>query len=266
MLKIGWAEESITPEKKIALDGQFAERISEYVETPITVTALAIESDGEQMIICSCDLVSIGDNLIRKVRENIKKVNNEIDTETIIISAIHTHSSHVYDRTGSSGYSSFNSVKTILDSFLPEEKQYQMKASPKGEDYMDAEESLAFLTEKITRAILNAWKNRKPAKYATGFGRAAVGMCRRVCYSDGSAKMWGDTNAATFTELEGGNDSGIEMLFFYDANEKLTGVVANVACPAQVLEHRMFISSDYWGKVKLLLREKYGEDLFVFIL
>ncbi|MBR4911192.1 MAG: hypothetical protein IKZ47_07755, partial [Clostridia bacterium] len=55
----------------------------------------------------------------------------------------------------------------------------------------------------------------------------------------------------------------IEMLFFYDQNEKLTGVMANVACPAQVLEHRMFISSDYWGKVKALLREKYGEDLFV---
>ncbi|MBO4733398.1 MAG: hypothetical protein J5662_02865, partial [Clostridia bacterium] len=133
----------------------------------------------------------------------------------------------------------------------------------KGDDYMDGDESLAFLTARIADAIIKAWKNRKPARYATGFGRAAIGMCRRVCYSDGSAKMWGDTNTATFTELEGGNDSGIEMLFFYDENEKLTGVVANVACPAQVLEHRMFISSDYWGKVKMLLREKYGEDLFV---
>ena len=88
-------------------------------------------------------------------------------------------------------------------------------------------------------------------------------MCRRVCYSDGSSKMWGDTNMASFTELEGGNDSGIEMMFFYDENEKLTGVLANIACPAQVLEHRLFISSDYWGKVKILLREKYGEDIFV---
>ena len=260
MFKIGWAEESITPEKRISLAGQFAERVSEYVETPITVTALAVESEGEQMIICSCDLVSIGENLLEAVRENIRMANSEIDIDKIIISAIHTHSSHTYSRGQKAG---FKPVQEILNAFLPEEKQYQMKVSPKGDDYMDGDESLAFLTARIADAIIKAWKNRKPARYATGFGRAAIGMCRRVCYSDGSAKMWGDTNTATFTELEGGNDSGIEMLFFYDENEKLTGVVANVACPAQVLEHRMFISSDYWGKVKMLLREKYGEDLFV---
>ena len=88
-------------------------------------------------------------------------------------------------------------------------------------------------------------------------------MCRRVCYSDGSAKMWGDTDTATFTELEGGNDSGIEMLFTFTPDKKLTGVVANVACPAQVLEQRSFMSSDYWGKVKALLRREYGEDVFL---
>ena len=32
--QIGWAEVSITHEKKISLAGQFAERISEYVEKP----------------------------------------------------------------------------------------------------------------------------------------------------------------------------------------------------------------------------------------
>ena len=262
-LLVGWAEESITPEKRISLAGQFAERISEYVETPITATALAVESEGEQLIICSCDLVGIGENLIAAVRENVKKENAGIDPDKIILGAIHTHSSHTYARGNKANKTSIYNVQEILDTFLPKEKQYQMKVSPKGDDYMDADESLAFLTERITKAILTAWKNREAAKYAAGFGRAAVGMCRRVCYSDGSAKMWGDTNTATFTELEGGNDSGIEMLFFYDQNEKLTGVMANVACPAQVLEHRMFISSDYWGKVKALLREKYGEDLFV---
>ena len=259
-LKIGWAEVSITPEKKIALAGQFVERISEYVETPITVTALAVTDGDEQMIICSCDLVNIGENLVSAVRESVKKINSEIDTDKIIISAIHTHSSHSYARGFKGG---FPRMQEILNSFLPPEKQYQVKVSAKGDDFMDAFESLEFLTERITQAAVEAWNNRKPARYAQGFGRAAIGMCRRVCYSDGSAKMWGDTNMASFTELEGGNDSGIEMLFFYDENEKLTGVVANVACPAQVVEHRLFISSDYWGKVKILLREKYGEDLFV---
>lgn len=263
-INVGWSEVSITPDKRISLAGQFAERISEYVETPVTVTALAIEDEGEQMIICSCDLVSISENLQNSVRKKVSELSSQIDTDKIILSAIHTHTSHLYDKTGATGYyNPENNIKPILNSFLPEDKQYKMKVLPKGEDYMDPKESLLFLTERIAKAIFTAWENKKPAKYAAGFGRAAVGMCRRVCYSDGSSKMWGDTNSASFSELEGGNDSGIEMLFFYNSDEKLTGVVANVACPAQVLEHRTFISSDYWGKVKTLLREKYGEELFV---
>ncbi len=263
-LNIGWSEVSITPDKKIGLAGQFAERISEYVETPVTVTALAIEDGEEQLIICSCDLVSIGENLLEKVRENVKGLNSEIDTDKIIISAIHTHTSHVYARESNNEQETgLRTFKEILDSYLPPEKQYVPKVSAKGDDFMDGKEAFLFLEERITKAVVEAWENRRSGKFAQGFGRAAIGMCRRVCYSDGSAKMWGDTNMASFTELEGGNDSGIEMLFFYDENGKLTGVVGDIACPAQVLEHRMFISSDYWGKVKILLREKYGEDLFV---
>ena len=49
-LKFGWAEQSITPDKKVSLAGQFTERISEYVEKPICVTALAISSETDQAI------------------------------------------------------------------------------------------------------------------------------------------------------------------------------------------------------------------------
>lgn len=84
-----------------------------------------------------------------------------------------------------------------------------------------------------------------------------------MCYDDGSAKMWGDTNSANFTHLEGGNDSGIELLYTFDENKNLTGIVANADCPAQVVEHRSFISSDYWGKVKNILRKKFGEHIFL---
>ena len=43
-IKIGWSEVSITPEKKICLAGQFYQRVSQYVETPIVAVAMAIES------------------------------------------------------------------------------------------------------------------------------------------------------------------------------------------------------------------------------
>ena len=57
-LLIGWAEESIVPEKKVSLAGQFFERISEYVESEITVTAMAVEADdNEKMILISADVI-----------------------------------------------------------------------------------------------------------------------------------------------------------------------------------------------------------------
>ena len=67
-LKFGWAEQSITPDKKVSLAGQFAERISEYVEKPICVTALAISSETDQAIFCACDLVDISWGLRDAVR------------------------------------------------------------------------------------------------------------------------------------------------------------------------------------------------------
>jgi hypothetical protein len=75
--------------------------------------------------------------------------------------------------------------------------------------------------------------------------------------------MWGDTNKAVFTELEGGNDSGMELIYVFDENKKLTGVVANLACPAQCVQHRLFVSPDFWGEVKVRLRKHFGEELFV---
>jgi hypothetical protein len=47
-LSIGWAIEDITPEGPVSLYGQYYERISEYVQTPLKVTALAIEAVNEK--------------------------------------------------------------------------------------------------------------------------------------------------------------------------------------------------------------------------
>ena len=258
-IKIGWGEVSIVPEgRKVNLSGQFYERITDEVETPITVTAMALECGEEAAIFCSCDLVSTGSRLIRTVRERLAD-EKDIPVDKIIINAIHTHSSMSYaDNSDSVGGSSLN----VLQTMMPDVK-YEELVSYDGADLLDGEEAHEFLAVRIAEAIKKAWDSRTEGLYAAGFGRAAVGMCRRVCYSDGSAKMWGDTDTATFTELEGGNDSGIELIFTFDNNKNLTGVVANAACPAQVLEHRNFISSDYWGKVKGMLRKQYGDNVYL---
>ena len=155
-----------------------------------------------------------------------------------------------------------SATAAILEEFLPADKAYTKKVNP-DERGCSPEEALELVTDKIALAAKKAWDNRAEALYANEFGRAVVGMNRRACYDDGSAQMWGDTNTANFTALEGGNDSGIELIYTFDKNKKLTGVVANIACPAQILEQRSFISADYWGRAKAIVREKLGEDVFM---
>ncbi len=260
-IKIGWSEVDFSPEKgtKISLAGQFYERITDEVESPITATAFALECGDEQMIICSCDLVSVGENLNKLVKEKVCK-EIELSPDKIIISAIHTHTSYVYSRK-EEGKPVKKSSLAYLQEIIPEDMQYVPLVS--NEKCLSPEDSLDFLVDKISQAIIKAWNNRSEGYYQNAFGRAVVGHCRRVCYDDGSAAMWGDTNSANFTELEAGNDSGIELIYTFDKNKNINGVIANVACPAQVVEQRSFISSDYWGKVKENLEKHFGKKIFV---
>ena len=256
--RAGWAEIDLTPEKKVRLAGQFCERISEYVETPVCATALALDTGDDSVVFCACELESIGMNLIQGVRARLAETIPDFDSRKLIVSATHTHTSIQYtSHTIDSG-----STLSVLKQYTPDNVKYE-DPLPADEDVMSDDEALEHLTGKLTEVVTAAWKARKPAKIANEFGRAAVGMCRRAKYDDGSAKMWGDTNTSNFVALEGGSDTGLELLYFFDEAGKLTGVMANLACPAQAVQHRRFVSSDFWGKAKIAMREALGQDIFL---
>jgi len=261
-IKIGWSEVDLTPEKKVSLAGQFAERISEYVEKPLTATAMAVSSEDAQMIIVSCDLAAVSANLVDLVREELEGNTAGIDPGMVIMSAIHTHTGPEFP------LARRNNVKvgskSLLINLLPEGKKYVERQSVSDNpDVIRGEEMLHYLAEKLTKVIFDAWEDRKPGSFTNAFGRAPVGMCRRATYSDGSAQMWGETNQAVFEAIEGGSDTGIELLYVYDESGKLKGIVPNLACPAQCVQHRMFVSPDFWGEVKVLLRNYFGEDIYM---
>ena len=267
-LNIGWSEASITPDKKISLAGQFAERISQYVEKPLTATAMAVEAGGEQMVLVSTDLVGVSYVLQKAIRERLAGNDLGLDPMKVIISAIHTHTGPVYEG-WEQGYIGAemqmgHNFRTLLESELPADRKY-IESAPvsNNPDIISDADMLALLVDRISGVVLEAWKNRAPGGFVNTFGRAVVGMCRRAAYSDGSAQMWGDTNTAVFEALEGGNDSGIELMYVYGEDGKLTGIVANLACPAQCVQHRHFVSPDFWGEVKMLLRNHFGEDIFL---
>ena len=261
-LKFGWAEVDITPDKKVSLAGQFAERISEYVEKPLTATAMAVTSDDEQMVLVSCDLVATSYNLLEDIRACFKDNTMGIDPMKIVVSAIHTHTGPVYPRRRRCAETA--AAKDLLEKYLSNGKKYVEKQNiSDNPDIISQEETYTLLVERISSAIKLAWENREDGSFTNAFGRAPVGMCRRASYSDGTAQMWGETNQAVFTEVEGGSDTGIELMYVFGKDGKLKGIVANLACPAQCVQHRLFVSPDFWGEVKVLLRKRFGENIFL---
>lgn len=258
-LLIGWAEESFMPEKRTQLGGQFYERISNAVDSDITATAMAVESGEEKLILVSADLTSVGGHILKEIRAEFTRICPEVAPEALVVAATHTHATLKLPTPPSRGK---ETNATIMEEFLPADKKYTPLVTA-GDDVITLEEAQQLVVTKIALAAKRAWENRAEAYYANDFGRAVVGMCRRVSYDDGSAQMWGDVNTANFVSLEGGNDSGVELLYTFDKDKKITGVVANIACPSQILEHRNFISADYWGRAKAILREKLGEHVFL---
>ena len=156
-LLIGWAEESIVPEKKVSLSGQFFERISEYVESEITVTAMAVEADGDQMIMVSADLTSIHGYIMDIAREKFAALVPDVDPRKLMIGATHTHTSHTLGNSRKTGLSTISTARSILEEFLPEGKSYETLVTPDS-SVMTPTEATEFVTDKIALAAKRAWE------------------------------------------------------------------------------------------------------------
>jgi len=240
-LHVGWASRDITPDRPVALSGQFAKRISTGVSTRISLTALALETkDGDrsidQAILVSCDLVGIRDGLQDRLRKLLEGKLEGIDPRKVLLSATHTHTAPATDQ-----------------------KWHDVTE----DGVMKPEEYAEFFLGRAVEAIVESWKNRRPGGVQWGLGYAVVGLNRRMVYADGKAAMYGRNDRPDFRSVEGGEDHAVESLFFFDGERKLTGVAINVACPSQVRERESSISSDFWDDVRSILREKYTPNLHV---
>lgn len=241
-LLIGAATTSITPDQPIALDGQFNTRISRGVDNPITATAVAIEARQagrgvDQAVLVSCDLVAIRPPLLSAVRQRLADKLPEVDARKVILTATHTHTSGV-----------------------TEEGKYEI---PK-EGVMQPSQYVAFLADRLEKLIGNAWRARRPGGVSWGLGHAVVGYNRRAVYANGTAAMYGKTDQPNFRGIEGYEDHGLEMLFFWNTGEqKPLAVAVNVACPSQEVEGGSKINADFWHDVRQQFQTGDYKDVLV---
>ncbi len=240
-LFVGAASADITPEKPVALCGSFHKRISTAVETPISASAVALETrDGDrstdQAVIVSCDLVIIPADVLDMVRQEVAKRSSDIDTQKVILAATHSHTTPDF-RTGRWT--------------VPEQ------------GVIRAEEYRQFFADRVSDAIVEAWKKRKPGSVTWGLSHAVVAYNRRAAYEDGSAQMYGRTDGPEFRGMEGYEDHDIGTMFFWNDGDQPTAAIVNVSCPSQEVEAHRAISADFWHPVRVALKERYGEDLCV---
>lgn len=255
-LRIGMYEQDLTPEGPVLLPGQFYKRVSTHVESKVYAEIFACEADGEQLIIVGLDATKVSKDLNIAVKEAVAKKCPDIDATKILMSATHIHTFPAYASKNAGA-----EVLTRIDKFFPADYKYM--AAVDNDDYMDPTVYFDMLVECISDGIVKAWNKRDTAYIAQEFGRAVVGHCRRVAYNDGTAKMYGIADKATFSEIECASDSGVELLYVFDKDKNPMGALVNIACPAQVLEHCSFISSDYWGKVRDFVKEEYKDFVLV---
>ena len=246
-LCVGWAWADITPDKPVNLEGQMAKRISQGVLDPLTTTALALETKQEsgakeQAIMISCDLLWTRKEIQQKLRKLVEPQLPDFDVTKLFLNATHTHT-----------------APGVLDGAF-----YGLYDVNKDEGVMKASQYADFLLERLANAAVQAWQGRKPAGVSWALGHSLVSFNRRAYYFDGRAVMYGNTNQENFSHIEGYEDHGQEMLFFWDQDQKLTGVVINVACPAQETEQLLKVSADFWHEVRQEIRARYGKETFIF--
>ena len=255
-LSFGWANESIVPDRPVAMAGSYDTRITGEVHDPITVTALAMETRDEQGVIdqavwVSCDLVAIRRKTVENVRKLVAESIPDFNVQKLIISATHTHTAPSLSDTDESDFHPYD----FLGSWayrIPSDRKIIMKPL----------EYLSYLERQIAVAVVRAWESRSQGELSSALSHASIARNRRAVYFDGSTRMYGDTKDRNFSHLEGTSDDSVDVLFLW-RDDQIIGMAITIYCPAQEVEGANHLSADFWFDTRTLLKQKFSQNLFV---
>lgn len=193
MIRCGACEVVITPPLGSEIPGQFADRRVTEVKDELYVKAIAIESDGEALLLVVVDALFVLATETERIRKRIHAF-TDISPERIMVSATHTH-------TG--------------PPIWP------------GQD----EAYLAELTRKAADAAILAYRRRQPARIGFGSGReAGIAFNRRFRMKDGTVLTNPGYQNPQLLEPEGPADPEVVVVRIDDEAGRPLAVVTNFAC------------------------------------
>ncbi len=238
-LWVGAVSTDITPDRPVALDGQFNTRVSKGIDNRLTASAVAIEARAggvakDHAVLVSIDLVSIRPPAVQAIRERLRARIADIDPAKVVLTATHTHTAPV-----------------------TEEGKYAIPTN----GVTQPAEYVAFLGDRIADLVVNAWTQRAPAGVSWALGKAVVGHNRRAVYADGTATMYGKVDKPDFRGIEGGADGTLQGLFFWSRDGRPLAACLNVPCPAQEIEGLSRINADFWEEARAQFRAAISNDI-----
>ena len=250
-IKIGWSKKEYSLDERVAILGQMYIRVSEGIADPLYATALCVDGgEGQNCVIfCGFDQGGVNKETMAMTKEKVANLCPEVPVDSIIFNATHTHTAMPLGE----------SARVTVD----------------GVELYPWEKCREHATNQAAAAIVEAWKHRAPGGMGYGYGYAVVAHSRRSTYLEdmgddpsgiapnGFAVMYGKTNDPRFSGYENGADHFLNLMFTFDKENKLTGVVVNVPCPSQTSEMDTFLSADYWCEVRQMVAAEFGEDVFV---
>jgi hypothetical protein len=205
----------------------------------LTATVLALEvtgedGDTEQAVFLSCDVANDGfkPDLLRALDGRCP----DLDLHKLTVNCTHTHTA------------------PAMVSGIYEEPENDP-------EFMGPDAYREWLAARLADIVETAWGERRAGSISRGFSYAVVARCRRSVYADGTAQMYGDPGREDFRGFEACDDHAVNMLFTRDAAGDLTGMLINLACPAQCQEAQEVFSADFWHYVREAIAERHGASI-----
>ncbi|MEN6644517.1 MAG: hypothetical protein ABFE08_18925 [Armatimonadia bacterium] len=224
-MKIGFAEQAITPPIGTQVVGHFNELRFESVRDPLFARAMCLDNE-KTFIFITCDLLSLRRSTVLEIRDRLHAATG-VPAECICVSTTHTHTGPITTR---------------------------MFGSDPDPAYV------ASLVDNISKAGLAAFESRQTGTLTAVWGfEGKLGHQRRFIMRDGRALMHPPKGGKDILYQEGPTDPEFAALWAEDEAGKPLGCWVNFSAHPNTMGGGTAVSADYPGFLATAMKQHQGE-------